>query len=89
MHSGKCEGALKTEKQKISFDFRHVLLPLNLMINLILFGLNAEIKAFVKFIYVLFSDVKISGQVAGKIIDHLSERCNFQKPRSTDHDLSR
>ena len=36
------------------------------MINLILFGLHAEIKAFFYFIDILFSDVKISGQVAGK-----------------------
>jgi hypothetical protein len=56
--SGKCEGALKTEKQNMSFDFR----PLNLMINLIYFGLHAEIKALFYFIDILFSDVKISGQ---------------------------
>ena len=81
MPSGKCEGALKTEKQNMSFDFR----PLNLMINLIYFGLHAEIKALFYFIDILFSDVKISGQVAGKIIDHLSERCNCknQDPPTT------
>jgi hypothetical protein len=36
--SGKCGRALKTEKQnKKSFDFRHIILPIDLMINLILF----------------------------------------------------
>jgi hypothetical protein len=55
------------------------------MINFILFCFRAEIKAFFYFIYILFSDVKISGQVAGKIIDHLSERydCKNQDPPTT------
>ena len=85
MHSGKCGRALKTEKQKKSFDIRHILLPINLMINFILFCFRAEIKAFFYFIYILFSDVKITGQVAGKIIDHLSERydCKNQDPPTT------
>ena len=39
-----------------------------------------------KFIYILFSDVKISGQVAGNIINHLSECCickNQDPPTTT------
>jgi hypothetical protein len=42
-------------------------------------------EGFFYFIDILFSDVKISGQVAGKIIAHLSERCNCknQDPPTT------
>jgi len=39
-----------------------------------------------KFIYILFSDVKISGQVVAKIIHHLSESCickNHDPPPTT------
>jgi hypothetical protein len=52
----KCDGGMlpkctlesvgEQKSRKKSFDFRHILLPINLMINLILFGFHAEIKAF-------------------------------------------
>ena len=42
--TGKCGLALKQKSKKKSFDFRHILLPINLMINLIIFGFRAEIK---------------------------------------------
>jgi hypothetical protein len=38
--------SFKNRTAKKSFDFRHILLPINLMLNLILFGFRAEIKAF-------------------------------------------
>ena len=36
----------KQKSKKKSFDFRHMLLPINLMITLILFGFRAEMKDF-------------------------------------------
>ena len=54
----------------------HILISLFFLVGVIL----------KKLIYILFLDVKISGQVAGKIIDHLSERCyckNQDEPPTT------